>query len=126
MKKTKKPFKEYLNDYDESLDQICIQLMDICSSKKDHHQQKIWMGPNPPNEILSDVQDKQLYKIIRHTNKITGQNGFRTFKRHFFWRKTHHDLLLKDSHHFSPKGIRLITQLLAEIIGKKWHRPLSK
>ena len=96
-----------------------MQLLDICSSKKDHHQQKMCMEPYPPNTMLIKQQEQQVKKIIHHTSKINSQNDFRTFHRNFIWEKTHNNLLLKDSHYFSLKGIRLLTQFLAEITGKK-------
>ena len=77
------------------------------------------MEPYLPNTTLTKQQEQQLKKIIHHTSKINSQNGFRTFNRNFIWEKTHNNLLLKDSHYFSPKGIRLLTQFLAEIICKK-------
>ncbi|CAF3342917.1 unnamed protein product [Rotaria sp. Silwood2] len=119
-------FKQHLEEYDENLNNVCMHLLDICSDKKDVHQQKIWLSPYPPNMKLSNVEEKILNKIIRHTNKITGENGFKTFNRNYIWDKTHDDLLIKGSHYFSPRGIRLITQLFAEIIGKKWHRTMPK
>ncbi|CAF4535001.1 unnamed protein product [Rotaria sp. Silwood2] len=126
LKKLKRPFKQHLEEYDENLNNVCMHLLDICSDKKDVHQQKIWLSPYPPNMKLSNVEEKILNKIIRHTNKITGENGFKTFNRNYIWDKTHDDLLIKGSHYFSPRGIRLITQLFAEIIGKKWHRTMPK
>ncbi|CAF4490880.1 unnamed protein product [Rotaria sp. Silwood2] len=126
LKKLKRPFKQHLEEYDENLNNVCMHLLDSCSDKKDVHQQKIWLSPYPPNMKLSNVKEKILNKIIRHTNKITGENGFKTFNRNYIWDKTHDGLLIKGSHYFSPQGIRLITQLFAEIIGKKWHRTMPK
>lgn len=120
------PFQDYLKSYKTNLNNICIQLIDICSNRKDSHQLKIWMGPHLPNMILTKIQQKQFNQIIVHTNKITIRYGFRTFKRNIFWEKTHHDLLLKNSHYFSPNGIRLMSQFLAEIIGKRRHRLFKK
>ena len=83
LKMIKISFEEYLRNYEECFNQICMQLLDICSSKKDHHQQKIWMEPYPPNTTLTKQHEQQLKEIIHHTSKINSPNGFRTFHRNF-------------------------------------------
>lgn len=83
------------------------------------------MDPFPPNMNLTAYEKKQFSKIYNHTKKIMKENGFRTFNRNFFWQNAHHELLLKNSHYFSPKGLRVMTQLFAEFIANKWHRKIN-
>ncbi|CAF4728002.1 unnamed protein product [Rotaria sp. Silwood1] len=124
LKKIEIPFNQHLEQYDENFNKICMHLLDICENKKDRHQKKIWMGPFPPNMKLTKEQKEQFKEIILHTDTITKINGFKRFKRNFIWKKTHKELLIKNTHYFSPKGIRLMTQFLAEIIGTRWERTI--
>ncbi|CAF1508679.1 unnamed protein product [Rotaria magnacalcarata] len=118
------PFDTILNDFNDSLRNICYRLVEICLNKIDQHQDFIWMGPYPPNLKLNDEQQYQFNQIIDHTNKIVRQHDFYIFDRYSYWRQTHNDLLLTNSHYFAPKAVRLMTQMLAEMIGNKWKRSI--
>ncbi|CAM4987796.1 unnamed protein product, partial [Rotaria socialis] len=50
---------------------------------------------------------------------------FKPFDRYFIWLRSGQELLANNSHHFKPEGVRLYNQLLAQIIGKKYNRPLT-
>ncbi|CAF1334222.1 unnamed protein product [Rotaria sordida] len=122
----KKNFKPHLEQYDENLNKICQYLTNICNNKICGPQQKIWMSPYPPNFKLTKTQKEQFKEIIFHTDTIAEINDFKPFKRNFIWKKTHKELIGKNKHHFSPKGIRLMTQFLAKIIGRKRKRTIIK
>ncbi|CAF4335357.1 unnamed protein product [Rotaria sp. Silwood2] len=108
LKKNKLPFETILENYNNSLNDICLRLMEICRAKKDRHQQYIWMGAHPPNFTFTDKQQYQFNEILNSTNQIVNEHGFHTFNRKHFWDITHNDLLMRESHYFSPKGDTLL------------------
>lgn len=81
------------------------------------------MGPYPPQTTLTIEQVNQFNHIVDSTNKIVNDHGFHIFDRRLCWEQIKYDLLLPNSHHFSPQGVRIFTEMLAEIIARKWHRP---
>lgn len=125
LSKSSLSFDEILKNYESNFNRTCSQLIELCKDKKVNHQQKIWMSPYPPRMPLTNEQENQLKQIIYHTNSILFQYGFHTFDRHLVWNKSHEELLMPNSHYFSPKGIRVLTQCLAEIIGRRWNRRLT-
>ncbi|CAF3531774.1 unnamed protein product, partial [Rotaria socialis] len=123
--KSELPFNDLLNNFNSALNDVCHHLIGICKNKKYQHQQFIWLGPNPIAMQLNSEQQYQFDEILNRTNEIVRRHNFHLFDRYFYWNKIRHNLLLPNSNYFGPKGVRLMTQLLTEIIGKKWNRSLS-
>lgn len=133
-------FDQLLNHYIEHLNYLCFTLISICKNKKHGPQQFIWMGPYLNKDILTEQQQNQFNDIIERTQLITQVYSFHLFNRDIFWKRTHEELSLPNSHHLSPKGIvdyidfqlhlkflfnlaiRLTTEFLSEIIRNKWIR----
>ncbi|CAF2824317.1 unnamed protein product [Rotaria sp. Silwood2] len=79
LSKNESSFENLLENYNDDLNKICIHLIEMYGSKRDHHQQHIYMGPYPPYITLIDEEQNQ---IINNTDEIVGKHGFHTFNQH--------------------------------------------
>lgn len=88
------------------MDHICARLLNICRSRDSmtKKQKLIWIKPIPPCFDLTSEQMNQFQQIIKISNTITQNHGFKSFDRYFIWEYSRQELLIDNSHHFAREG----------------------
>ncbi|CAF3933923.1 unnamed protein product [Rotaria sp. Silwood1] len=114
-------FQTTLQRFESELPIVLTKLKFAFSRRENNQPILIWMSPIP-HTISNDIQNRQFVELTEICLNITNQLEFKHLTRMHPWCDNYKSLFVKDKCHFSPTGIRHLTNQITEIISNKQHR----
>ncbi|CAF4204191.1 unnamed protein product, partial [Rotaria sordida] len=113
-------FQTILQRFESELPIVLTKLKFAFSRRENRQPILIWISPIP-HTILNDIQNRQFVELTSICLNITNQLEFEHLTRMHPWCDNYKTLFVKEGCHFSPTGIRHLTNQITEIISNKQH-----
>ncbi|CAF1504959.1 unnamed protein product [Rotaria sordida] len=113
-------FQTTLQRFESELPIVLTKLKFAFSRRENRQPILIWISPIP-HTILNDIQNRQFVELTSICLSITNQLEFEHLTRMHPWCDNYKTLFVKEGCHFSPTGIRHLTNQITEIISNKQH-----